>query len=283
VNRHDGVKETYGIKTCRPCHGGNDHGTVLSVAQADRTLDLGSKGTQKIYRGQMIGCYMCHDGPNNEDGPSNRPPTANDNSASVVDTPVDIALSASDPDGDTLTLRIVEQAKYGRVALSGSTATYIPDPGFAGVDTFTFVARDGRIDSNIATVSVTRGATWANYGIGYPGTGGAIPSLTLDKNPQLGAHITLTFGNTSGKSELAMIVLSTEQASLTTTWGGVIVTEMSYLLMTTEPAAGVSFSADVPNDPALIGESEYIQSLQLDPGAQFGVAFSYGLRMTIGQ
>jgi hypothetical protein len=283
VNRHDGVKETYGIGTCRPCHGGNDHGTVLSVAQADRTLDLGSKGTVQIFRGEKIGCYMCHDGPNDDGGPSNRRPTANDASGSCVDQPVNITLTATDPDGDTLTLRVVEQPKYGRVGLSGTTATYIPDPGFAGVDTFTYAARDARIDSNLATVSVTRGATWANYGIGYPGTGGAIPTLTLDRNPQLGAHITLSLGNPSGNAALTMIVLSTEQASLTTSWGGVIVTEMPFLLMTTAPAGGASFSADVPNDPALIGESEYLQSLMLDPGALFGVAFSYGLRMTIGQ
>ena len=283
INRHDGVKQNYGIVTCRPCHGGNDHGTVLSTAQADRTLDLGTKGTIQISRGQRIGCYMCHDGPNSDDGPHNRPPTASDNSASCVDQPVDIALSASDPDGDTLTLRIVEQAKYGRVGLSGTTATYNPDPGFAGVDAFTFAARDGRIDSNLATVSVTRGATWANYGAGYPGTGGAIPTLALDRNPQLGAHVLVSFGNTSGTAAITMVVVSLEQAAVPTTWGGLVLTELSLLVLVTAPSGGFTIGEDVPNDPALIGVNEYLQSLQLDAGARFGVAFSPGLRMTIGQ
>ena len=36
--------------------------------------------------------------------------------------------------------------------------TYIPNPTWSGVDSFTFKANDGLIDSNIATVTITVGA-----------------------------------------------------------------------------------------------------------------------------
>ena len=46
---------------------------------------------------------------------------------------------------------------HGAVSLVGNTATYIPDAGFAGPDSFTFAAFDGFADSNLGVVSVTVG------------------------------------------------------------------------------------------------------------------------------
>jgi hypothetical protein len=40
------------------------------------------------------------------------------------------------------------------VAVAGSQATYQPRPGTIGADSFTFAARDGDTDSNLATVSI---------------------------------------------------------------------------------------------------------------------------------
>ena len=37
----------------------------------------------------------------------------------------------------------------------GNTATYMPAAGFKGNDSFTFAAFDGKIDSNLATITVT--------------------------------------------------------------------------------------------------------------------------------
>jgi len=130
---------------------------------------------------------------------------------------------------------------------------------------------------------VTRGATWSNYGFGYPGTGGAIPALTLDRNPQLGAQVTLSLGNPSGLTTLSLLVLSPEQAALTSPWGGVIATEMEFLVLTAIPAGGADFTGTLPADPAFTGVSEFVQGLVLDGGAHFGVAYSRGLRMTVGE
>ncbi|HVZ24202.1 MAG TPA: Ig-like domain-containing protein, partial [Vicinamibacterales bacterium] len=85
-------------------------------------------------------------------------------------TPVAIPLSASDVDGDALTLRIVSQPANGTVGLAGTTATYYPDHGFSGTDTFTFAAWDGDTDSNlgVATVSVSFDDTIFSNGFDVP-------------------------------------------------------------------------------------------------------------------
>ncbi len=141
---------------CRDCHGIDYRGTVLSKVQADRTV--AGFGTHRLFRGQMIGCYECHAGPGSESPNRSVAPTATDASASTQPgVPVQIDLAARDRPGSTLTYRIVSQPAHGTVALLGARATYRPDDAFAGVDTFTFAARDGFVDSNLATVQVSVG------------------------------------------------------------------------------------------------------------------------------
>src|SRR5262249_3342435 len=65
-----------------------------------------------------------------------------------------IALIAHDPDGDALTLRIVDPPQHGNAALTDTTARYIPQAGFSGQDSFTFTAWDGSTDGTLATVTV---------------------------------------------------------------------------------------------------------------------------------
>ncbi|XXF78678.1 Ig-like domain-containing protein [Myxococcaceae bacterium GXIMD 01537] len=69
-------------------------------------------------------------------------------------TPVAIALSASDVDGDALTYEIVSPPSHGTLQGSGQTVTYTPATGYVGPDAFTFRARDGQLASNVATVSI---------------------------------------------------------------------------------------------------------------------------------
>jgi hypothetical protein len=267
---------------CKACHGSNYRGTVLSHAQADRTFDLEHGGVRTFFRGSRISCYACHDGPDEGDPSNNRDPIVQDASAFCADQPVDVSLQSSDPDGDSLTLRIVQQPRFGRVGLSGSTATYYPDPGFAGIDSCTFAAWDGAVDSNLGVISITRGATWSNYGVGYPGTGGVIPTLTSDAAPVLGSTIHVHVDNTSLQSTLVLFVLSTETARLPTQRGGTLSTEPVQFLIAPLPAGGAVIPWQVPSDPALVGISAFVQSLQPDPGARFQVAFSDGMRLTLG-
>ena len=86
----------------------------------------------------------------------NEPPVAEDQSVTTnEETPVSITLTATDPDGDTLTYSIVSGPSNGMLTGEAPSVTYTPDSNYYGEDSFTFKANDGKVDSNIATVSVT--------------------------------------------------------------------------------------------------------------------------------
>jgi len=152
IRRHDDAAENNSSQ-CRVCHGTDSRGTVLSRTLGDRTVS--AFGTKFFWQGFQIGCYNCHEGPNDDDRNNNRPPVANDVAGSTdQDVPVEIPLSVSDADGNTLSLRIVSQPSYGTVGLSGSVATYFPFPGFSGTDSFTYAAWDGSTNSNLGNGTI---------------------------------------------------------------------------------------------------------------------------------
>ena len=89
------------------------------------------------------------------DAPMNSAPLAQNQSARTKqNTPLVLALGATDANGDALKFRIVSQPKNGKLSGSAANLTYTPNAGFIGSDSFTFVANDGKADSNLATVSV---------------------------------------------------------------------------------------------------------------------------------
>ncbi|MCX7053313.1 MAG: carboxypeptidase regulatory-like domain-containing protein [Proteobacteria bacterium] len=51
------------VKACAACHGPNYRGTVLSRTAAVRTWST-EFGTRTVPKGQVVGCYDCHNGPN---------------------------------------------------------------------------------------------------------------------------------------------------------------------------------------------------------------------------
>jgi PKD repeat protein len=71
------------------------------------------------------------------------------------DTPVDITLSGVDVDGDTLTFAVITGPSHGILTGSGSTLTYTPAPGYFGPDSFTYLANDGTVDSNVGNGLIT--------------------------------------------------------------------------------------------------------------------------------
>ncbi|ERT06544.1 hemolysin-type calcium-binding repeat family protein [Lyngbya aestuarii BL J] len=96
----------------------------------------------------------------------NTPPEVNNDSYT---TPFDSQISVnsvpsvlnndSDGDGDVLTARLVDlpnQSTIGNVTLkSDGSFSYTPKTGYSGIDTFTYIANDGKVDSNnIATVTI---------------------------------------------------------------------------------------------------------------------------------
>ncbi len=156
VNRHpDAVNGGSGVAPCQDCHGSTYVGTVLSYSQGARALTT-KYGAKTFFRGYQVSCYACHNGPGSDAGsPYNQPAMTSGSASTTGPTPVGVILVGSDPNGLALTYRIVSQPVNGTTALNGNIATYLPATGFKGTDTFTFAAFDGKVDSNLGTITVT--------------------------------------------------------------------------------------------------------------------------------
>ncbi len=59
---HEDLAES-NLAACAACHGANYRGTVLSRTAATRTWNT-EYGTRTVPKGQVVGCYDCHSGPN---------------------------------------------------------------------------------------------------------------------------------------------------------------------------------------------------------------------------
>ena len=88
------------------------------------------------------------------------PITLDDALASAEDSVLVVSLSESalandrDPDGDALTVSLVDQPALGTVTLSDGRLTYTPAPDSSGVVTFRYSASDGLL-ADTATVTLT--------------------------------------------------------------------------------------------------------------------------------
>ncbi|MFO1489267.1 MAG: PKD domain-containing protein [Verrucomicrobiota bacterium] len=144
------------LANCQACHGSDSRGTVLSRMQADRVLvarfDSGSV-TNMMFRGALVGCYTCHNGPDNESPNLAAAPGATSFTTNTVSgQPVAATLPIS---GTGATVRIISQPGHGSVGLNGTVATYFPDAGYTGTDSFTFASWNGAKNSLLATGIVT--------------------------------------------------------------------------------------------------------------------------------
>jgi PKD repeat protein len=87
--------------------------------------------------------------------PVNSAPLATSQSITLEeDRPVNITLSATDADGDTLTFTITPPA-HGTLTGTAPNLTYTPAQDYFGTDSFTFTVSDGVATSALATVSLT--------------------------------------------------------------------------------------------------------------------------------
>ena len=89
------------------------------------------------------------------------PVAANDNYTVAEDAALNVAAPGvlandSDADNNALAASLVSAPAHGTVSFSSNGSfTYTPSADFNGVDTFTYKASDGKLDSNVATVTVT--------------------------------------------------------------------------------------------------------------------------------
>jgi PKD repeat protein len=157
--------------------------------QADRTLS--AFGTQTFFRGAIIGCYTCHNGPSSESGNSSAPPAVTSISTTTSnDKSVAMTLPVT---GAGAALRIISQPANGSVGLTNGVATYFPYSGFVGTDTFTFAAYDGAKNSGLATgtVTVTQGPVSVgvqasvppSYPAVWPAAFAVVPAVTNSTSP----------------------------------------------------------------------------------------------------
>ena len=66
-----------------------------------------------------------------------------------------VLANDSDPEGHPLKVTIVSPPANGLLAPAGDGGfAYLPDPGYFGVDSFTYTVSDGKLSSNTATVSI---------------------------------------------------------------------------------------------------------------------------------
>ena len=151
-SHHDYISN---LALCQACHGLDYRGTVLSRAQADRSFTANfDAGTVSLNlpRGAMVSCYACHNGPGDDAANLAAAPTAGNVSTNTTnDKAVAMRLPGT---GVGLTFRLLSQPANGSIGLSNNLATYFPNAGFVGTDTFTFAAYDGSKTSTRATGTV---------------------------------------------------------------------------------------------------------------------------------
>lgn len=127
------------------------------------------------------------------------------------DTPADLTLTATDPDGDPLTFTVTSPPAHGTLTGSGPFLRYAPASDFHGADALTYAVSDGRGGTATGTVAITvtpvDDATAVVPGAApatFTENGAAVtlaPSLTLvdpDSTEAAGAEVAITAGRRSG-------------------------------------------------------------------------------------
>lgn len=127
----------------------------------------------------------------------NDAPVAADQVVSTAeDTAKIVALSASDFDSSALTYSIVAGPTHGALGGTAPNLTYTPGANYSGPDSFTFKANDGKLDSTVATISVT---------VNSVGTGPAVQLLSPNGGDKLlsGSAFLTRWNATAGTTVLS--------------------------------------------------------------------------------
>src|SRR5262249_4885519 len=86
----------------------------------------------------------------------NDPPVAQGQDLTTAeDTALNLALTGSDVDGDSLGYVITAQPTHGTLSGTAPNLTYTPAHDFAGADQFAFEVNDGQVNSVEAIVHIT--------------------------------------------------------------------------------------------------------------------------------
>jgi hypothetical protein len=143
------------LANCQACHGTDYRGTPLSRMQTSRSITVSMDGTPvsfPTFKGAEVGCYNCHNGPFQSSANTTPNPVATHLTTNTLNS---TALTFSLPvSGAGVSARVISQPTHGSLGVSGNVATYFPEAGFVGTDTFTFAAWNGSKNSTLATGTV---------------------------------------------------------------------------------------------------------------------------------
>ena len=162
--------------------------------------------------------------------PVNDKPIADDQSVSTDEnTELQITLTATDADGDSLTYTTVSSPSNGSLSGTAPNLTYTPNSDFTGSDSIIFKANDGIADSDPATISITVNAVSQGISITLidPNTvesGGSV-NVTITgtgfDTVNVGVQVSLTGGSGPLKVSNTVVVDSTTiTATIITKDGG---------------------------------------------------------------
>jgi len=117
---------------------------------------------------------------------ANKPPVASGSTLFFdEDRHLNILLNAYDTENDPLKYSLVSLPSNGNIILNGNIATYTPANNFNGMDTFSFKANDGFLDSNTAQIVMTI------YAVDDPPVATDLSFQTIENRPY-----TFTFSQT---------------------------------------------------------------------------------------
>lgn len=268
------------LANCQVCHGTDYRGTVLSRAQASRTITVNRDGTIvqfPVYKGAEIGCYNCHNGPTESSANTSPLPVATSFTTNALSHRALIfALPVS---GAGAVARVISQPANGSVGVSNNIATFFPAPGFVGADAFTFAAYNGAKNSLLATatVNVAQGpfslsttthvppswsANWPAPFNAVPAPGNVVGTLTFDWNfgdgsphgtSQFAMHAFAAPGNYDWT--LITTVTSPAGSASTTNTGSIAIAAPVVMTVASGGGGAVTLSWPTPTGDALVEES----------------------------
>ena len=125
-------------------------------------------------------------------------------------------------------------------------------------------------------------ASSTSYGAGFPGRGGAIPTLVPSTDPLRGIATSIDASNSSGVYTVGFVVIGLSRLSLPTRLGGTLLVAPLLTLPIGLTPFGASLPGTIPDDGWACGLSADLQTLELDPWAAKGVSFSAGLELVFG-
>jgi hypothetical protein len=143
-------------------------------------------------------------------------------------------------------------------------------------------------DQHVATLFFRAGRaiespSIVNFGVGFPGSTG-VPSLTAAGLPLLGRSLEVTIGG-SGTFVIPGVLLIGVQEAAIPLAGGTLLTDPASAIAQVRfllPGNLNRVPLAIPADPVLSGVPIYLQAVEVDGGAAFGLSFTPGLRITAG-